>query len=192
MNKKIQFEFRQQIAGYDCAPTAFINALIYLFKREEIPIDVVQGIYVNTLNGGLFHGSSGKDIAKLSKWLKDYRRKNWDFAVDIDHQVGRKANFDKIDLVDENVCCIFRVKIARGFWHYITAFYERDDYVYCYDSYYKTDIKRNNWRVKKMKNGCNLKVKREYLFAEKDHGIYRTGMLKNREFILIKRIKPAK
>ena len=34
-------EFRQQIAGYDCAPTAFINALIYLFKRKEIPIDVV-------------------------------------------------------------------------------------------------------------------------------------------------------
>jgi len=192
VNKKNQFEFRPQIAGYDCAPTAFINALIYLFKREEIPIDVVQGIYKITLNGGLYHGSSEKDIAKLSKWLKDYRRKDWSFAVDIDRQVGRIANFDKIDLEDENVCCILHVKIAGGYWHYITAFYEKGDYIYCYDPYFEEEKETRNWRSKKMRNGCNLKVKREYLFAEKDSGVYRTGLSKNREFILIKRIKPAK
>lgn len=187
-----QFEFRQQIAGYDCAPTAFINALIYLFKREEIPIDVVQGIYVNTLNGGLLHGSSGKDIAKLSKWLKDYRRKNWDFAVDIDHQVGKKADFCRIDLESDKVCCVLRVKIAGGYWHYITAFYEKGGYIYCYDPYFEKEKETRNWDLMKMRNGCNLRIKREYLFAEKDSRIYRTGVSKDREFILIKRIKPAK
>lgn len=194
VNKKNQFEFRQQISGYDCAPTAFINALIYLFKREEIPIDVVQGIYKNTLNGKLDWGSTSVDIKNVAEYLKKYRcrKVGWNFAVDIDHQVGRKANFDKIDLGDENACCILHVKIASGCWHYITAFYEKGDYIYCYDPYFIKEKETRNWRLKKMRNGCNLRIKREYLFAEKDSRVYRTGVSKDREFILIKRIKPAK
>ena len=193
MNKKTQFEFRQQIAGYDCAPTAFINALIYLFKREEIPIDVVQGIYKNTLNGKIDFGSTPNDIKKVSEFLKDYRcsEKGWNFAVDINHQVGKNADFSKIDLESDKVCCVLRVKIARGYGHYITAFYEKDGYIYCYDPYLEKDDERINWCLKKMKNGCNLKIKKDYLFAKKDKGMYRTGS-EYREFILIKRIKTAK
>ena len=164
-----KFEFRQQIAGYDCAPTAFINALIYLFKRKEIPIDVVQGIYKNTLNGKLDWGSTSCDIKNVAEFLKCYR-----------------------DLESDNVCCVLRVKIAGGYWHYITAFYEKGDYIYCYDPYFEKEKETRNWGLKKMRNGCNLRIKREYLFAENDSGIYRTGVSKNREFILIKRIKPAK
>ncbi len=193
MNKNSQFEFRQQIAGYDCAPTAFINALIYLFKREEIPIDVVQGIYINTLNGMIDFGSTSDDIKNVAEFLKGYCcccKDGWNFAVDIDHQVGKKADFSRIDLESDKTCCVLRVKIAGGYWHYITAFYEKGDYIYCYDPYFEKETR--NWCLKKMKNGCNLKVKREYLFAEKDSGVYRTGVSKDREFILIKRIKPTK
>lgn len=189
-----KFEFRQQIAGYDCAPTAFINALIYLFKRKEIPIDVVQGIYKNTLNGKIDFGSTFDDIKKVAKFLKDYRcrKDGWNFAVDIDYQVGKKADFSRIDLGSDKVCCVLRVKITGGYWHYITAFYEKGDYIYCYDPYFEKEKETRNWGLKKMRNGCNLRIKREYLFAENDSGIYRTGVSKNREFILIKRIKPAK
>lgn len=194
MNKKNQYEFRQQIAGYDCAPTAFINALIYLFKRKEIPIDVVQGIYKNTLNGKLDWGSTSCDIKNVAEFLKDYRccKDEWNFAVDIDHQVGKKADYSRIDLESDNVCCVLRVKIAGGYWHYITAFYEKGDYIYCYNPYFEKEKETRNWGLKKMRNGCNLRIKREYLFAEKDRGIYRSGVSRAREFILIKRIKPAK
>ena len=195
MNKKSQFDFRQQIAGYDCAPTAFINALIYLFKRKEIPIDVVQGIYINTLNGKLDWGSTPDDIKKVAEFLKDYRchKDGWNFAVDIDHQVGKKADFSRINLKSDKVCCVLRVKIARGCWHYITAFYEKGDYIYCYDPYFekKNEDKKTNWCLKKMKNGCNLKIKKDYLFAKKDKGLYRTWS-EYREYILITKIKPVK
>ena len=189
-----KIEFRQQIARYDCAPTAFINALIYLFKREEIPIDVVQGIYKNTLNGKIDFGSTSDNIKNVAECLKGYRcrKDGWNFAVDIDHQVGKNADFSRIDLESDKVCCVLRVKIAGGYWHYITAFYEMGDYIYCYDSYFKKEKETRNWCLKKMRNGCNLRIKREYLFAEKDSGVYRTGVLEDREFILIKRIKPAK
>ena len=199
INKKFFYkELRQQIAGYDCVPTAFINALIYLFKREEIPIDVVQGIYKKTLNGKLDWGSTSADIKNVAKFLKGYRcrKDGWNFAVDIDHQVGKRIDFSKIDLESDKVCCVLRVKIAGGFPHYITAFYEKGDYIYCYDPYSVEQKETRNWRLKKMRNGCNLRIKREYLFAEKDNGVYRTLVSKNhdkvREFILIKRIKPAR
>lgn len=189
-----KIEFRQQIAGYDCAPTAFINALIYLFKREEIPIDVVQGIYKNTLNGKIDFGSTSDDIKNVVECLKGYRcrKDGWNFAVDIDHQVGKNADFSRIDLESDKVCCVLRVKIAGGYWHYITAFYEKDGYIYCYDPYFKKEKETRNWCLKKMSNGCNLRIKREYLFEGKDSGVYRTGVSKDREFILIKRIKSTK
>lgn len=192
-----KIEFRQQIAGYDCAPTAFINALIYLFKREEIPIDVVQGIYKNTLNGNLDFGSTSDDIKNVADFLKGYhcRKKGWNFAVAIDHQVGKRIDFSKINLKSNKVCCVLRVKITGGYGHYITAFYEKDGYIYCYDPYFKKESKKKretrNWCLKKMSNGCNLRIKREYLFEEKENGVYRTGS-EYREFILIKRIKHAK
>lgn len=189
-----KIEFRQQIAGYDCAPTAFINALIYLFKREEIPIDVVQGIYKNTLNGKIDFASTSDDIKNVAEFLKGYlcRKKGWNFAVNIDHQVGKKADFRRIDLESNKVCCVLWVKIAGGYGHYITAFYEKDGYIYCYDPYFKKEKETRNWCLKKMSNGCNLRIKREYLFEEKDRGVYRTGVSKDREFILIKRIKSTK
>lgn len=193
INKFFYKEFRQQIAGYDCAPTAFINALIYLFKREEIPIDVVQGIYKNTLNGKLDFGSTSDDIKNVADFLKGYRcrKKGWNFAVDIDHQVGKRIDFSKIDLESDKVCCVLWVKIAGGHGHYITAFCEKGDYIYCYDPYFEKEKETRNWCLRKMRNGCNLRIKRDYLFAKSDKGVYRTG-IEYREFILIKRAKPAK
>ena len=38
-----------QVSEYDCVPTAFINAISYLFERNEIPPMVIRHIYLYSL-----------------------------------------------------------------------------------------------------------------------------------------------
>ena len=36
---------RFQITEYDCGTTSLINALAYLFDREELPVSLLKAIY---------------------------------------------------------------------------------------------------------------------------------------------------
>lgn len=43
--------FIYQITEFDCVPAGFVNALIVLFKRDEISPVVLQKIYMTCLDG---------------------------------------------------------------------------------------------------------------------------------------------
>jgi len=91
-------EFRKQITGCDCVPTSFINALVYLFdKREDIPNEIVQGIYLKTINDS--DGTSGQEVENLCHWLSNYNKnrcKNKDFSIKAICKDGEEVDFDKL------------------------------------------------------------------------------------------------
>lgn len=67
---------RYQVTHYDCGTTTFINALMYLFERDDIPTEVVE--YVTAVTGdrnlglgGGKRGTSGKVFAFLAAWCND-------------------------------------------------------------------------------------------------------------------------
>lgn len=41
---------RYQNSEYDCGTTSFINALAYLYDRENIPVELLKAIYQYTLD----------------------------------------------------------------------------------------------------------------------------------------------
>ncbi len=79
--------FRQQATEYDCVPTTFVNALTYLWDRENIPPIVLQRIYLHCLD--LFdshqrigHGTSTHAVRLLGDWLDTYRHKTFGMHAD--------------------------------------------------------------------------------------------------------------
>ena len=41
---------RYQMTEYDCGPTSMLNAVSYLFPREEIPPEIVRSIMIYCLD----------------------------------------------------------------------------------------------------------------------------------------------
>ena len=46
----MKITLRFQCTEYDCGTTSFINALLYLYDRENIPIEFIKAIYKCTLD----------------------------------------------------------------------------------------------------------------------------------------------
>lgn len=49
-----------QMTEYDCGPTSMLNAISYLFHREEIPPEIVRNIMLYCLDCFGPDGASGK------------------------------------------------------------------------------------------------------------------------------------
>ena len=81
--KKTYKHYREQITEHDCVPTSFINALIYLFERKEIPAEVVRRIYEYTLDVPKSGGTTGYAIEFLANWLSSYRKDNFALRTEI-------------------------------------------------------------------------------------------------------------
>ena len=69
---------RYQISEYDCGPTSLLNAVSYLFDREEIPPELVRNIMLYCLDGFGPDGSAGKSgtsctaMMFLSGWIDGF------------------------------------------------------------------------------------------------------------------------
>lgn len=69
-----------QVTRYDCGKTSFINALAYLYEREEIPPQVTD--YALRVTGdcnlgvkGYMRGTSSYALAFMAAWCNDYLAK---------------------------------------------------------------------------------------------------------------------
>ena len=69
---------RYQMTEYDCGPTSMLNAVSYLFQREEIPPEIVRSIMLYCLDCFGSDGASGKcgtscmAMMFLSNWLNGF------------------------------------------------------------------------------------------------------------------------
>ena len=61
---------KYQNSEYDCGPTSFINALAYLYEREEVPIELIKAIYEYTLDVKNSEGIVGKGGTSREKQIE--------------------------------------------------------------------------------------------------------------------------
>ena len=67
---------RYQMTEYDCGPTSMLNAVSYLFQREEIPPEIVRSIMLYCLDCFGADGACGKcgtsctAMMFLSNWIE--------------------------------------------------------------------------------------------------------------------------
>ena len=69
---------RYQMTEYDCGPTSLLNAMSFLFEREELPPELVRNIMLYSLDSYGADGCSGKSgtshaaMLFLSHWLDGF------------------------------------------------------------------------------------------------------------------------
>lgn len=100
-----------QLSEYDCGPTSMLNAMSYLFEREELSPDIIRNIMLYSLDCYGADGGTGKmgtscmAMMFLSNWLNGYGRIG-QLPVSSRHLSGEEVHLGRDGLV--------RDALARG------------------------------------------------------------------------------
>ena len=132
-----------QLSEYDCGPTAMLNAVSFLFKREEISPVIIRNIMLYCLdsyNGEGIMGKSGTSSAAmmfLSNWLNGYG-KIGQLPISSRYLSGKSVRIGKESLINDALCrggaVVIRVLYDCG--HYVLLTGVRKDKILMFDPYY--------------------------------------------------------
>ena len=130
----MKIPLRFQTTEYDCAPTSFINALLYLYEREEIPAILLKTIYQYSLDEKRCQGTSRESAENLANILSEYAKDN-SFKIRV---VTLTKNEVQLSTMKE---CLNEggVIIARCYQdseHYVLITNIDDNSAYLFDPYY--------------------------------------------------------
>lgn len=191
----MKIPLRYQNTEYDCGTTSFVNALAYLYDREDVPVELIKAIYRYTLDveseDGVVGkgGTSRKHAELLARYFVKYANENDDFKINCKVLSKEEVNLDEMKkTVDNN-----GVIIARCFQdveHYVLITKIDENFAYIFDPYYlKEDYYYDDEDVAIVLHETfthNRVVKLERLFDEsnKDFSLLKKS---DREVILINR-----
>lgn len=197
--------FREQATEYDCVPTSFINALCYLFHRNEIPPGVIRKIYKDCLDLEAARGTSGRAINRLARWLSGYYEKSYQkFQVSSNYLRGKQVQLGDgspvIQCLSQEGVALLRVHSNNDSWHYILGFQKQGEWLYCFDPLPRSKRFINNEALQFLepvgRHEANLRIRCDWIdrtfkaapTPEQRKYIFGTRYL--RECLLLQRITP--
>lgn len=187
---------RFQVTEFDCGTISLLNAVSFLFERDEIPAELVKAIHEYTLDcydehGNLGQGGTSREaIDRLTHWITEYST---------EHNFGIEAvRLDKEDVtleamkkcLGDNGCVLIRCWQLVEHYSIITKIDKK--YAYIFDPYYldKLEYDRDN-AVKIIFNkpfthNRKVSLSRVFSASKKDFSL---GEVERRECVLFNRKK---
>lgn len=183
-----------QITEFDCGTTSLLNALLFLYDREEIPVSFLKAIYKYTLDAkgesGIVGeaGTSRNALINLIDWIHDYVDEN-DFDITFTNLEKENVTRELIqECLDNNGCVLARC--YQDVEHYVLITKMDDNFTYIFDPYYvEEDYYVNDEEVAVVLNAPfthNRLVKTNRLFSE-EHLDFSLMEISKREVVLIAR-----
>ena len=136
---------RYQLTEYDCGPTSMLNAMSYLFPREEIPPEIVRNVMLYCLDCFGADGASGKSgtscmaMMFLSNWLNGFGQAGH-LPISSRYLSGKDVNFSQNGLLRDALqrggAAVVRLDLDG--WHYVLLTGLREEQVYLFDPYFLT------------------------------------------------------
>lgn len=185
-----------QVTQYDCGTASIINALIYVFDREELEPDLIHKVNLITTDrfgeNGLEHmgGTSVQGVKYLSEWLKMYGdTKKLDIKC-------RFLQGDNVNILSKEVsnCLNLGGAVVARLWseceHYATITGIDDKHVYLFDpEYYEKEVFAGDDLIEVIENKpfqYNRKIAIERIIAgtEEDYALVNN---ENKSLLLISR-----
>ena len=183
---------RFQVTEYDCATTTLQNAISFLFKREEIPAEIVRTISLYTLDcydneGDIGEGGTSKAaMALMSSWIKNYANSH-DFALKSEHYLNEDVNIDIITkCLKKNGCVVLRT--YQKCEHYCLITEIDNDFVYLWDPYYIEEKYYDTDKLIEVVFDEPFKFNRKVAmsrFLSSTHNDFALGPIKNRECLCL-------
>ncbi len=183
---------RYQVTEYDCGTVSLLNAVCYLFKRDEIPTELVKAIHMYTIDCYDYEGNKSNDwmpnesINKMCKWISNCSEK-YDFKLNAIYLKGEEVNYKNIESCVRKGGVVF-IRCWREESQYVIINNINELNTYIFDSYYCEDEeyeKDNDVRVIQSKPAeYNRIVRTDRLFSEtkKDYSL---GVISDRECVLM-------
>lgn len=182
-----------QSTEYDCGPTTVINAINYLFPREEIYPDVIKCIIQYCLDSyndsgeAYKNGTTGMAMMFLANWLNHFGKvKKWPIQCEMVN--GREVYIGENSRIGE---CLQQggvavTRVMLGCWHYILLTGMDGKKVSAFDPYYRKNPFKDKGiqMVANEPKKRNRKITYEVLNRESDND-YSLGKLQQRECMLI-------
>ncbi len=181
-----------QSTEYDCGPTTIINAVNYLFDREEIPPEIIKTIMLYCLDGYNEMGEAGKSgttamaLIFISSWLNQYgKMKKFPIHTHIlePKEICVAQNSMLTECLQQGGVAVARVMLEGG--HYVLLTGIDDEYVYMFDPYYdNVSYGKGISVITGDPMHMNRRVRREILNGEGDND-YAFGKIEQRECMLM-------
>jgi hypothetical protein len=189
----MKIPLKYQSSNYDCVPTTFLNAINYLYEREEIPPEVVKTVMLYSLdtfnkNGEMGKaGTSGFAVRFICDWLNQYSEIK-DFKINCEYITGKAVNLGLkskiINCIKNHGIALVRVQVNK--WHYVLITSVDDDFIYLFDPYYRKKT-FNDPEIDMIDDNpfeANRKVSRERVESI-ENVKYALGPVEERECILM-------
>ena len=186
---------RYQNTEYDCGTTSFVNALAYLYDREDVPVELLKSIYKFTLDvegkDGVVGkgGTSRKHAELLAKYFSGYANENKYFNIHCKILYGKNVTLERMESTLKNNGVIVARCWQEG-EHYVLITKIDDTFAYIFDPYYlEEDYYVNDEDVaivlhETFTHNRVVKISRLFDESHKDFSLLET---KKRSVILINR-----
>ncbi len=137
---------RYQMSEYDCGPTTMLNAISFLFRRDEIPPEIIRNIMLYSLDaygreGAGRSGTSRMAMMFLNNWLHGIGRAGVlpirsDYIQGDSVFVGEGGRLS--DCLKRNGVAV--VRLYFDVEHYVLFTGEQDGKIYLFDPYYEKTL----------------------------------------------------
>ncbi len=133
-----------QKSEYDCGPTTMLNAIGYLFEREDIPSDIIKYIMAYCLDTIDAKGICGKKgtskvaMMFLSNWLNQYGRVR-NFPIHCEYVAGEAVSVEEGSIVMEGLKRggVAISRLIHEDWHYVLMTGFDKSNIHLFDPYYR-------------------------------------------------------
>ena len=175
---------RYQMTEYDCGPTSMLNAVSYLFRRDEIPPELTRNIMLYCLGR---RGTSRMAMMFLSNWLNGYGETGH-LAVSSRYLSGREVNFSQNgplrDALRRGGAAVVRLDLEG--WHYVLLTRIEGGDVYLFDPYYHEGPFDNAELRVTNEHPCSYnRIVPVHYFEREEISVYSLGPFDTREAILL-------
>jgi len=182
-----------QRSEYDCGPTAMLNAISYLFDREEIPPELIRNIMLYCLDcygADSVSGKSGTSCTAmmfLSNWLNGFGKVGR-LPVSSQYLTGRDVYIDAQSFICDGLRRGGAVVVRLFFdeWHYVLLTGWENDQVFLFDPYYRdTPFEQEEIRCVTDHPFAYNRIVPQSFFNREDLDIYALGPIDTREAVLL-------
>lgn len=182
-----------QVTEYDCGPTTMMNAIRFLFEREEIPPDVIKYIMLYSLDVYNDQGEVGKKgtshmaMMFLSNWLNQFGKvKNFPIVTEYltQKEVFLGPTSKVVVALQQGGVAVVRLYYEEE--HYVLLTGIDNESVYVFDPYYRTQpfVEEGIELITDAPMQMNRKVPLSY-FNKESKDIYALGPKDAREAVIL-------
>jgi hypothetical protein len=188
-----------QVSEYDCVPTAFINAVSYLFERNEIPPMVISHIYLYSMDTvgrdsrfGI-GGTSKYAVRLLGNWLSSYKMKKFSVTTEFleKDEVHLRKESRIYACLEEGGIALCNTLFSKNEQHYLMIIRIEDGWIYCFDPYKRVSLRGMGDHVSILPcedgRSPNLRIRAPWM-DQKIRNRFCMGPVSIRECLLIWRI----